>query len=1013
MTHFLFAKNGSMFAEKRLLHKQPEKQQAANEILDQLKKQAEGIPEAGPRAMVGKRVDDIRKIMNGQEVSNAKNSIRKDPAMRRGMEYLSGSRNVGALADYLPKYHIDQAGGIQVHETPYGIEHFPQFKPGVRRERIDKEKGRIGFVLDANYQWQLEGVLQDPRQMRAQTVEMQEKYAAGVAKKNRESMIKSVYLHKGMNGQPIPTRGDMEADFAKDEYLNAMARGDTPIDPNYNPQWTDTYKVVGQMKNSPAEVAARKRNADKAAQAIHDSWDRNVMPFLSPSARLAMRTKPRTDKELKELVDNIKFLDSARKNPAAQNNWVRFEEGLGEKKVPFIYRINARNVLELAVNTTGKEEDLQKFYFHEKKGEWIKTDDEVAGPPAEAEPVAVSSVQNVPNGPSAFEPRTPGVGARSASSAPAVAKNIPAATKTESAKEVELTRVRLEIDTIMKGMKQSEVARTFTIAGCKPQLERLTVLQNTLIKEGQPVMDMGAISGDLTDFGQNKRVTFIYDSTKKEVVSKEVAAPTAPPAIVQKPEITTKSVPFKIDPPDTLPSVAAPSATPPAPENTPEKAQAVITNHLAKLGALYETSIVAVTNRPMVLEDLMPALSKALEGLTPDERTLLKSVKIQLTDNYSMYEYEKLMREGILYVSTEETGANAEFVLKDQLITGLAQYKKMNEKPKIMPRDMGPSAPKEGAPEAVKGVPKPNIKNLFEGHPTVFEETAARSAQEGGIRDITEKGVTAFEESVKNNGLLITEQEFNDLLKAYQTAPESEKGIRARFLKVIRDERLRRINEETPVSTPAGAPAKNPNAAAATLAEGGEGKKTLNELIADLSKETGIADISVDDFIDNPVVKKNFANVKTVFSSLDDKTKKALVGKKIGLGDTSYQSERYLILNVASSVEEMTKYISTYMDNLKLYAEMQVSIATLGQKINHPKIQIDDFEDARVVKDNFTKVETLLTDLDQPTKDILAEKTIDLGNEFFSGESRFGLDTRSDVAGMKSYILKYVDLLKS
>jgi len=187
----------------------------------------------------------------------------------------------------------------------------------------------------------------------------------------------------------------------------------------------------------------------------------------------------------------------------------------------------------------------------------------------------------------------------------------------------------------------------------------------------------------------------------------------------------------------------------------------------------------------------------------------------------------------------------------------------------------------------------------------------------------------------------------------------------------------------------------------------------LADAIRNRSKEIGIKDISIDGFDEVPKVKANFAKLKAVLSGLDQSTKDVMNRGGVKLGDMSFYGKSNIWLDVNSSEDELKKHISGYSDAVKLYNEVNDSIALLGGKTGLKQLSLDDFSDAAVVKANFGRIESILASMDKATKDTLIGKDIKLGDGFYHGRLTMTLDATASDEDIQKHIRDHIDLIKS
>ncbi len=304
MMYFCYSTKGSFFREKRILRmapeqneqnsaffrnrrpvdaslrdqsrQQPEKPAVPNkaelkkEVADKLMEQIKGLPpELQKQILDGlmKNRDVLAKAPDPKTnlpQSVKKDSIYKDPKLQNKINKLGSTRNLQGLVEYLPKYHIDQAGYVRVDQNFANVS--DRFEEGTVRKRYDKDKGLLLFVVKDG-QWQFQGVESTPQQMRADTVRLNEENDARVAAKKKEEQMKTFWMRRGMNGDYVPPVSQRAREYELMQYYNGLAKGDVQSNPNYNPNWNSKYKVAGEMRNSPAEIEKRKAEYVELARA--------------------------------------------------------------------------------------------------------------------------------------------------------------------------------------------------------------------------------------------------------------------------------------------------------------------------------------------------------------------------------------------------------------------------------------------------------------------------------------------------------------------------------------------------------------------------------------------------------------------------------------------------------------------------------------------------------------------------------------------------------------------------
>jgi len=467
----------SFISERRLIamSQQDVPKEQTNQLGNQLNQLEEQLkssnlpPEVQKQILAG--VQSARDALKKQSDPNrAANTVRKvvpmeDPRYRAAYERLAGPRNTRGLIDYLPKYHIDQAGNIVPKKIPSGATAYG-LEDGVERERYDTQKGRIKFIMKDG-QWEYAGVVATPEQLRTETVQLQKADAANKAAKLRHEQMLSYYLARARQGEPIPARQNMEADYAKVRYYEDLGRGRIQTDPSYNPMWTDRYKVAGQMRNSPAEIQQRKQQTDKMLAEFNARWD-----------KIELRQKA---------LRCMEYLSKTQNN----GNFVQLPDGMGKNKqgIEFVYR-NNKGVMEAYAQGNGT------WAYDGKEGTWKRTGDL-------PDDLGVEKAQSVAAAPQQSNASTNAV----------PTKGVADSVSAESAydKDAGTKTVAGKVADFFKGMRPTQAAASEASAGAPtekvdvPEVELKKIAEAKKLPSGQ----WGDIASGEFD-GKDKTSKFMY-----------------------------------------------------------------------------------------------------------------------------------------------------------------------------------------------------------------------------------------------------------------------------------------------------------------------------------------------------------------------------------------------------------------------------------------------------------------------------------------------------------------------
>lgn len=231
MMHSRFQHVGHSFAEARLLRmapgaapeKKPDPQQENIKLKEEMAKMREQMN------VMQKRLEAMEKtkavIQKPSSQYDARAVVRPGSGLSSHPAYNARMNSVMGASQYYPR--IAYSDGV-VSAEPVSSAARSYFRPGHRIMRYDKFVGKVQFEMGNDGQWKVVDV-ESAGDMTRKHDEYQEMWRQRDAAKRTHERMLQYYLNRARQGQPIPNRADMAADFAQHEYLEGMARGERPV----------------------------------------------------------------------------------------------------------------------------------------------------------------------------------------------------------------------------------------------------------------------------------------------------------------------------------------------------------------------------------------------------------------------------------------------------------------------------------------------------------------------------------------------------------------------------------------------------------------------------------------------------------------------------------------------------------------------------------------------------------------------------------------------------------------
>lgn len=229
MTHLRFKHTAYSFREARLLRKNdtPAAMPSPEEELKKAKSDMETIV---------KKMDAMQKRLDALETTRA---VLRNPssqydarAVPRPSSGLSADPSYGARlnkamngSQYYPQYTYD---GKSVVAQPNSRAALQYFKPGHVVHRIDPVLGRIEFVMDPEGQWRVNAT-KSVAQISKEHDDYQEMWRQRDAAKKAHDQYMARRLHAMMRGEAVASKADIPTDFAQEQYVYGMAKGERPL----------------------------------------------------------------------------------------------------------------------------------------------------------------------------------------------------------------------------------------------------------------------------------------------------------------------------------------------------------------------------------------------------------------------------------------------------------------------------------------------------------------------------------------------------------------------------------------------------------------------------------------------------------------------------------------------------------------------------------------------------------------------------------------------------------------